>query len=207
MGGSSSAPTCGFQEYPGYDDAKNSQCMVEGWIVQPPPSGDFQLSESMSQAFSKTFALAKHDPQGRTSLSAWWLMRWIYFDRDGDAQDVEARVQFLQKYLPSKHFQGFLTHEAAWELARKQRHRVVIHMDDTVPGNLNFNYMATGDQPVSSMHNIDETWLKHRPNLSHLVHSQFQKPVKLYSRNKSRAHKSRAHKSSANDGSPEAEIM
>lgn len=159
--------------------------MSEGWIVQPYPSGNFQLSDSLSRAFSKALKLAKRDPQavaqGRSSLVAWWLLRWIYFDRDGDAKDVEARLQFLHEYLPSKHFQGFMTHDAAWSMAKSQKRRVVIYMDDTVPGNLNFNYME-GDQPVSSMHNIDETWLNHRPNLKQLTHFEFHKNIKLYSR-------------------------
>lgn len=193
MGSSSSsesktADACGFQEYPGYDDNDRPDCMNEGWIVQTAPSGEFEIQDSLKKPFATALRLSddycqhsksKGDKEDTSATEmAWWLLRWIYFDREGDEKDVNARLEFLHNYLNHKNFYAFMSHDKAWDMARANPGKVVIFMDNTVPGNLNFNLVVQG-QPYSSMHNIDERWLPEQPSLLSLARDQFQRPVKL----------------------------
>jgi len=173
--------------------------MPEGWIVNADPPEAQAITPALQEAFGHSLALAHKAwyPKGASAKEgveatekAWWLLRWIYFDRDGNAKDVQARLEFLHRYLDEPDFQGFLSHENAWAIARAHPGRVVIYMDDTVPGNLNFNYMLK-KQPFSSMYNIDEKWLEHKVNLKTLSEDQFQKPVRLYSHTKKKSRKSK----------------
>ena len=152
------ANTCGYLEYPGYsDDEKKPTCMTVGWIVAPGDPYTLNGDKDMEAAYTKVLSLLKSKNCVSMRNTAYWFMRWIYFDRQGGPKDVHARLKFLHKYLGNKSFQTFLDNSTAWTIAENNNGRTVVYMDSTVPGNINFICVCNGE-PKSSQVNIDRNW-------------------------------------------------
>ena len=188
---SSSTGPCSDIEYPGYSNDGRAACMSSRWIVlNADPPVDAVMSLQMQQSLDTTRKLlAKaHYPDNQV----WWFLRWIYFDRVGTPKDAEARLKFLKTYLGSKHLQGFLSHEEMADMAKTARNKVIISLEETIPGNVNFTMITSKNEYYTSMKTIDADWLKNRKDLEQLARDQCQvKQCSLFSKRNERKSKNR----------------
>lgn len=150
--------------------------MEEGWIVDKPPRTRFTLSHDMTRALSKSLEVARKDtsPSRQASVheKAWWFLRWIYFDRKGEPGDANARVNFLVHHVPQNTLQGFMSPDEAWSTAKKHRNQLVVWLDDTSPGTLNFTVVSASNEHVSSEINIQKHFL-HQSSLKDVARVLF----------------------------------
>jgi len=190
MGNSSyEVKDCSQNEYPGYDNQGSPECMQERWIVlSPDPDVRAIISPQMTKALMTTKKLLKNSQY--PEIQSWWFLRWIYFDRFGSQKDISARLKFLHVYLKSKSLQGFLSHDEAIALAKQNRGRFVISLDETLSGNINFTMVTKEDEYHTSMKTIDETWTRDKKSLEQLTKEQCEvKTCNMFSRSNSKKNK------------------
>ena len=172
---------CGYQTYPGYNDHHKEDCMDDGWITKSGPTPNtYSLPENMKVPFVKSLTLAReacekrHLSEDHVHDLAWHILRWAFFDREGDKKDIRARLLFLNKYVSDPKFHMFLDHNEAWQKAKQAGvGRVIVYMDNTVPGNINFNVYCRDDQgkeaPKSAYYNVDEQWVVNDTSITQLA--------------------------------------
>lgn len=173
---SSTDAICADEFYPGFDNEGKSACMGERWIVlNKDPSTTEKFTPEMLENLSKTRSIIKKAKYPENQV--WWFFRWIYFDRHGSSKDIAARIKFLHKFLSSTKFHGFLSHDEATELAKANRNKYVLSLEETIPGNINFTMVTSDDEFHTSMKTIDTNTIKKIKSLEQITKEQCETKV------------------------------
>jgi hypothetical protein len=125
-----------------------------GWITEDGPALSDVDDLAIQEKYIRMVRLARRLGLREAERKAWWLLRWSSSAVE-DKDTTEARIRFLEDFYGTGAILGFLPYAASAELARENPGKVVMTLDDTVPGNVVMVLFADDRRNYVRMHNVN----------------------------------------------------